>query len=413
MSRARRAAGRPAAAQTPPARRSRVRAARAPAAPRDRPSHRTAPTSHPTMPASTIAASCACGHGTISSTPATTTAMARRAASGQSVRAIPQTACATIATANTFRPAIQPASTAPSSIRPSANTVISDSRRQRESEPRRQARPAGRRAGSQARSRPGCSPGPGGTGRATPAPRRPLPRASDGARRTPRESTRGARSDHRTTSGRAEGRPRALRAMSPVVDGRARPAGGGSGFGTVVDVGMQRRRGPMALPPCGVPALRWPGNIRSMTDRVIHVLDTRVASHAPERPTHGRPGHGTHRGHARPAAARPAHLGHGSLQLPLHLLHAEGDLRPGLSLPAALRPPDVRGDHAPDAHLHRPRRREGAADGRRAAAAQGPAQADRDAGAAEDARRPGARHRADDQRHRSSRARRGSSPTPG
>ena len=44
---------------------------------------------------------------------------------------------------------------------------------------------------------------------------------------------------------------------------------------------------------------------------------------------------------ARPAAPRPADLGHGSLQLPLHLLHAEGDLRAGLRVPAAGRGPDA------------------------------------------------------------------------
>ena len=37
---------------------------------------------------------------------------------------------------------------------------------------------------------------------------------------------------------------------------------------------------------------------------------------------------------ARTAAARPAHLGHGPLQLPLPVLHAARDLRRGLSLPA-------------------------------------------------------------------------------
>ena len=45
-----------------------------------------------------------------------------------------------------------------------------------------------------------------------------------------------------------------------------------------------------------------------------------------------------------PAAPRPPDLGHGSLQLPLHLLHAEGDLRAGLRVPAAGRGPDLRGD---------------------------------------------------------------------
>ena len=38
--------------------------------------------------------------------------------------------------------------------------------------------------------------------------------------------------------------------------------------------------------------------------------------------------------HARPPAPRPADLGHRPLQLPLHLLHAEGGLRPGLPVPA-------------------------------------------------------------------------------
>ena len=39
----------------------------------------------------------------------------------------------------------------------------------------------------------------------------------------------------------------------------------------------------------------------------------------------------------RPRAARPAHLGHRPLQLPLHLLHAARGVRPGLPVPAARR----------------------------------------------------------------------------
>ena len=39
------------------------------------------------------------------------------------------------------------------------------------------------------------------------------------------------------------------------------------------------------------------------------------------------------RGHARPPAARPAHLGHGPLQLPLPLLHAARELPRALPLP--------------------------------------------------------------------------------
>ncbi len=39
--------------------------------------------------------------------------------------------------------------------------------------------------------------------------------------------------------------------------------------------------------------------------------------------------------HARSRDARPAHLRHRPLQLPLHVLHAQGGLRPGLRIPAA------------------------------------------------------------------------------
>ena len=41
--------------------------------------------------------------------------------------------------------------------------------------------------------------------------------------------------------------------------------------------------------------------------------------------------------HVRAPAARPAHLGHRPLQLPLRLLHAEGGLRPRLRVPAGAR----------------------------------------------------------------------------
>ena len=48
--------------------------------------------------------------------------------------------------------------------------------------------------------------------------------------------------------------------------------------------------------------------------------------------------------HARTGDARPAHLGHRPLQLPLHLLHAQGGLRARLRVPAARPGPDLRGD---------------------------------------------------------------------
>ena len=64
--------------------------------------------------------------------------------------------------------------------------------------------------------------------------------------------------------------------------------------------------------------------------------------------------------HAGPAAARPADLGHGPLQLPLHVLHAQGGLRARLRVPAARPGPDVRGDRARGPGLRRARRREAA-----------------------------------------------------
>ena len=43
----------------------------------------------------------------------------------------------------------------------------------------------------------------------------------------------------------------------------------------------------------------------------------------------------------RSGGARPAHLGHRPVQLPLHVLHAQGDLRAGLRVPAARPGPDA------------------------------------------------------------------------
>ena len=108
-----------------------------------------------------------------------------------------------------------------------------------------------------------------------------------------------------------------------------------------------------------------------MTDRVIHVLDTRVSSLAPERPrtivpatgriedTRGRPLRDlrisvTDRCNFRCTYCMPKEV----FDQDYHFLRAR-------------RPPVVRGDHAAGAHLHRPRRREDPAHRRRAAAAQG------------------------------------------
>ena len=83
--------------------------------------------------------------------------------------------------------------------------------------------------------------------------------------------------------------------------------------------------------------------------------------------------------YARPGHARPAHLGHRSLQLPLHLLHAEGGLRPGLRVPAARPGPDLRGDRAGRPGVRLARRREAADHRRRAARPARPAGPHRDA----------------------------------
>ena len=55
----------------------------------------------------------------------------------------------------------------------------------------------------------------------------------------------------------------------------------------------------------------------------------------------------------RPAAARPAHLGHRSMQLPLQLLHAQGGLRQPPRVPAAVRAAELRRDHAPGRPVRR------------------------------------------------------------
>jgi sulfatase maturation enzyme AslB (radical SAM superfamily) len=62
-----------------------------------------------------------------------------------------------------------------------------------------------------------------------------------------------------------------------------RSAAAGSVVGKVADVDTRRtvRQSPSRR---GAYAWRCAGNIRLMTDRVIHLLDTRVASSAPPRP---------------------------------------------------------------------------------------------------------------------------------
>ena len=83
--------------------------------------------------------------------------------------------------------------------------------------------------------------------------------------------------------------------------------------------------------------------------------------------------------HARSSAARPAHLGDRPLQLPLHVLHAEGDLRSRLRVPAEGPGPELRGDRAAGPGLRRAGRREAADHRRRAARPARPAGSDRDA----------------------------------
>ena len=97
--------------------------------------------------------------------------------------------------------------------------------------------------------------------------------------------------------------------------------------------------------------------------------------------------------HARPAATRPAHLGHRPVQLPLRLLHAEGGLRARLRVPRPARAAHVRGDRAPGPRVRRARRREDPDHRRRAARPPRPRAAGR---AARGDRRP--RPDADDER---------------
>ena len=110
--------------------------------------------------------------------------------------------------------------------------------------------------------------------------------------------------------------------------------------------------------------------------------------------------------HARARDARPAHLGHRSLQLPVHLLHAEGDLREGLRVPAARPGPDLRGDRTDGPDVRLARGREAADHRRRAARPARPAAPDRDAGGHPPARRRRDRPDPDDERVRAARARR-------
>src|SRR5262245_4343196 len=81
-----------------------------------------------------------------------------------------------------------------------------------------------------------------------------------------------------------------------------------------------------------------------------------------------------------PPSPRSAHLGHRSLQLPLPLLHAGGDLRRSLRVPVAAATAHVRGNLAPGADLRRARRREAPDHGRRAAVAARAAEPDRGPG---------------------------------
>ena len=113
--------------------------------------------------------------------------------------------------------------------------------------------------------------------------------------------------------------------------------------------------------------------------------------------------------HVRPARARSADLGHGPLQLPLRLLHAEGGLRPRAPIPAAPRAPHVRGDRARRARVRRPRGAQAPHHRRRAAPPPRPRAADRQARCSR--RRP--RRHPHDERVRSWRRRRRRSPTPG
>ena len=79
-------------------------------------------------------------------------------------------------------------------------------------------------------------------------------------------------------------------------------------------------------------------HLRPRGDDLAHGIRDRIATRFDGRAGHARP--------VRPAAARPADLGHRSLQLPVPVLHARRGLRARLRVPAARRDPDVRGDPA-------------------------------------------------------------------
>ncbi len=86
---------------------------------------------------------------------------------------------------------------------------------------------------------------------------------------------------------------------------------------------------------------------QAMTDTVIPILDLRdhrYRSMVPSIPSRLGTPTGLVADTPRPAAARPAHLGDGPLQLPLRVLHAQGGVRQGLHLPAAFRAAELRGD---------------------------------------------------------------------
>ena len=88
-----------------------------------------------------------------------------------------------------------------------------------------------------------------------------------------------------------------------------------------------------------------------MAERVIPLVDQRLTALAAGVPDAADRRHRLAVGHAGPAAARPAHLRHRPLQLPLQLLHAQGSLRQGLPFPAACSAAQLRGDHAPGAQF--------------------------------------------------------------
>ena len=137
---------------------------------------------------------------------------------------------------------------------------------------------------------------------------------------------------------------------------------------------------------------RWPRSSRSPTAPATMPPGVATRCCAPRRRDRGRGRDPLVDARGR-APARPAHLGHRPLQLPLRLLHAQGRLRARLPVPAARRPADVRGDHAARARVRGARRREDPPHRRRAAAAPERRAPGRDA-----RRHRRARPHADDQR---------------